>query len=412
MTVQEMQAKRKDAHAAADRILTSAENQKRPMSAFETSTFDNHMREVKNLDAQIAAAKPTPTAATYRAELGKLSTPRRDIVALTGANAPSERYGKTRLLPDRFSREYKEGFDAYVTGEGPISAALYEGLGSAGGYAVPYLVDQKIVPLAPQDCALRSLSTVVETESDVRIPAVLTRGTPALKTETAAFSQNQPTLGDFVLSAFLVGNEIPASLELLQDAPWALKEMILPDAASGQLELEESYYINGSGSGQAQGLVGNCGAGVITEPDTNGNLVSVDAVWQVIASLKDRYAKNASFLMSRTTALGIRRAQAGSGTYFEPIFRRENGINLLAGFPVAFSQSMPAAARGATPCLFGDFKRGYIIGDRGGSALFLKKLDQTAAMVNSGEIALFFYRRSDGRVRVAEAVQSLTIAAS
>jgi HK97 family phage major capsid protein len=210
----------------------------------------------------------------------------------------------------------------------------------------------------------------------------------------------------------MVGNEIPTSLELLQDVPWALKEMILPDAESGQLEVEETYYVNGTGSGQAQGLIGNVGVGVTAEPDTAGNLVSVDAIWQVIASLKDRYAKGASFLMSRTTALGIRRAQAGSGTYFEPIFRREGGVDLLAGYPVQFSSAMPAAARGATPVLFGDFKRGYIIGDRGGSALFLKRLDQTSLMAANGEIVLFIYRRSDGRVRVAEAIQPLNIAAS
>jgi HK97 family phage major capsid protein len=317
------------------------------------------------------------------------------------------------LLPDRFSREYQAGFAAYVTGNGPISAALYEGTGSAGGYAIPYLLDQKIVPLAPQDSAVRSLATVVETESDVRVPGVLTRGAPALKTETADFPQNQLTLGDFVLSAFLVGNEVPVSLELLQDAPWALEKMILPDAEAGQLETEESYYVNGTGSGQAQGLIGNVGVGVTTEPDGNGNLVSVDAVWQVIASLKDRYAKNASFLLSRATALGIRRAQVQTSSgFYEPIFRRENGVDMLAGFPVAYSSAMPAAARGATPVLFGDFARGYLIGDRGGSGLFLKRLDQTPLMVSNGEIALFIYRRSDGRVRVAEAIQPLTIAAS
>ena len=142
----------------------------------------------------------------------------------------------------------------------------------------------------------------------------------------------------------------------------------------------------------------------------NGNLVSVDAIWQVVASLKETYAKNASFLMAKATALKIRRAQVGS--VFEPIFRRVNGQDECAGHPVFYSSAMPAAARGATPVLFGDFSKGYLIGDRGGSALLMKKLDQTALMMSNGEIVLLFYRRSDGRVRVAEAIQSLNIAAS
>jgi HK97 family phage major capsid protein len=412
MTVLELQAQHDNAIAKADRIVSTAERQKRNLNPNEQRDMDAALKEASDLKPRIAAAKSaTPrSVGQLRAELDKM--PRHTFALESRVPAPSEKYGKTALLPNRFSREYLESFDAFRSGVGPITGSLQEGASTGGGFAVPIVIDQKIVPLAPQDCALRSLATVVETAADVRIPAVLTRGTAAIKTETGAFPQNQPSLGDFVLSAFLVGNEIPASIELLQDVPWAVKEMILPDAESAQLEAEEAYYINGTGSGQAQGLIGNCGPGVTCEPDTGNNLVSVDAVWQVIASLKDRYAKNASFLMSRATALGIRRAQVGSGAYYEPIYRRENGVDLLAGYPLAFSASMPAATRGATPVLFGDFKRGYLIGDRGGSALFVKRLDQTPLMVNNGEISLFFYRRSDGRVRVAEAIQSLIIAAS
>jgi HK97 family phage major capsid protein len=71
---------------------------------------------------------------------------------------------------------------------------------------------------------------------------------------------------------------------------------------------------------------------------------------------------------------------------------------------------MPTAARGNTPILFGDFKRGYIIGDRGGSGINVKVLDQPLA--TQGLIVLLAYRRTDGRVRRSEAIQSYTIAAS
>jgi HK97 family phage major capsid protein len=71
---------------------------------------------------------------------------------------------------------------------------------------------------------------------------------------------------------------------------------------------------------------------------------------------------------------------------------------------------MPTASRGNTPVLFGDFARGYIIGDRGGSALFLKVLDQADAA--QGLMDYLIFRRTDGRVRRSEAIQGLTIAAS
>ncbi len=51
-----------------------------------------------------------------------------------------------------------------------------------------------------------------------------------------------------------------------------------------------------------------------------------------------------------------------------------------------------------------------MIGDRGGSGINVKVLDQPKAA--QGVITLLTYRRTDGRVRVAEALQPYYIAAS
>jgi HK97 family phage major capsid protein len=137
--------------------------------------------------------------------------------------------------------------------------------------------------------------------------------------------------------------------------------------------------------------------------------VSVNATLDCIGSLNSMYYQNASWLMSRATAIGIRKAQLQTAAY-EPVFRRENGVDTLHGYEVAYSESMPAAARGACPALFGDFARGYVIGDRGGSAVRLKVVDQMWA--TAGTVGLIGYRRTDGRVRRSEAIQSLNISAS
>ena len=115
--------------------------------------------------------------------------------------------------------------------------------------------------------------------------------------------------------------------------------------------------------------------------------------------------------MQRATSLIIRAAQVGTNLY-ELVFRRENGVDLLHGYPCAYSNSMPAAARGATPVLFGSFKRGYLIGDRGGSAMIMKVIEQDMNLAQQGVIALLGYRRTDGRVMRSEAIQGISIAAS
>ena len=68
---------------------------------------------------------------------------------------------------------------------------------------------------------------------------------------------------------------------------------------------------------------------------------------------------------------------------------------------------MPSIAAGNTPVLFGDFGSAYIIGDRGGSAVGMKVLDQTNFI--NGIMTLLLYRRTDGRVRCPEAVQGITL---
>jgi HK97 family phage major capsid protein len=289
------------------------------------------------------------------------------------------------------------------------SAALYEGSGSAGGYAVPIVVDDQIVPLAPQEMSVRQLAQVIPTTMDIKFPTKSTFSTATAKAETSSFTESEPTISQFTLSAYMAGVLQEISWELAQDVP-AFQAFAVDDMILAQQMYEENLYVNGTGSGQAQGLIGNVGAGYgPQEPDTNGNMVSVAGILNLIGTLNEYYHANASFLMARPTSVGIRKAQMQSNLFF-PAFTSIGGQDYLFGYPVKYSAYMPAASRGNSPVIFGDFKRGYIIGDRGGSGINVKVLDQPLA--SQGLIQLLAYRRTDGRVRRSEALQSYTISAS
>lgn len=309
----------------------------------------------------------------------------------------------------RFSAEYAKDFFSYVASKGTsVGAALYEGSDGAGGYAVPSVVSDQIVPLAPNEMAVRQLAQVIPTTSDVRIPQIASFGATNAKAENAAFTENDLALSQFTLSAFMAGNINTLSWELAQDVP-LFQSVVIGDLILAQQMYEENLYVNGTGTGQAQGLVGNVGAGVTLDPDASGNLIGIPGILDLIASLKGTYHLNASFLMTRATGVVIRKAQA-LANLFEPAWTRIGRQDFLFGYPVYFSTSMPAAARGAKPILFGDFKAGYIIGDRGGSGINVKVLDQPLA--SQGQLQLLTYRRTDGRVRRSEAIQSYGITAS
>ena len=110
--------------------------------------------------------------------------------------------------------------------------------------------------------------------------------------------------------------------------------------------------------------------------------------------------------MQRATSIALRKAQI-EGNLFEQVFVRQGATDYLHGYPVEYTSAMPAAAAGNTPVLFGDFKRGYIIGQRGGDGVNVKILDQPKAL--EGLVTILGYQRVDGRVRRSEAIQSIVL---
>jgi HK97 family phage major capsid protein len=406
--VKNLRAKKVQVLAKADARVANAERQQRPLESWEKRDHENDMKELDSINQKIAAAEakavpPSRDPEEVRAQLAKHHS----------QFAPRARHQEKQgepLMPARFSRDYYQAFQGYLGAGGPLNAAMYEGASQSGGFAVPIEVSGSIVPLAPQDSAVRRISKVIPTRSDLRVNQALTRGVFAAKAETSAFTTGQPSLAQFTISAFPVGVETPISIELAQDAGY-FETFVLDDMATALLEYEEPLFISGTGNGQPQGLLGNTGAGVTTEPDGNGNLVSIAATLSILGTLKATYHKNASWLMQRETSLIIRAAQVGTNLY-EPVFRRENGVDLLHGYPCEYSSSMPTAARGATAALFGDFRRGFLIADRGGSALIIKVVEQDATMAQQGVILLLGYRRTDSKVMRSEAIQALSISAS
>lgn len=396
MNLFEMKAKREHALAKADSILKAAEAAKRPLTANEQMEIDTATLAVESLNPRI---KEIESKNTIRSMFPN------GAVIIDGGR----RYQVNKPAP-QLSHEYADDFYTYVASRGQtIGAALYEGSSPAGGYAVPITVDDQIVPLAPSEMAVRQLAQVLATTNDLKIPQKSAFGQASAKAENSAFTEIDPTLGQITLSAFMAGIQETVSWELAQDVP-AFQAFCVDDMILAQQMYEENLYINGTGSGQAQGLVGNVGNGGLYEPDSSGNLVSIAGLLAIQAKLNAVYHPGASWLMSRATSIIIRTAQMQSNLFYPAFTRDATGQDRLFGYPVFYSANCPTAARGGAPVLFGDFKRGYVIGDRGGSGINVKVLDQPLA--TQGQIILLAYRRTDGRVRRSEAIMQYNVAAS
>jgi HK97 family phage major capsid protein len=395
-------AQQKHALDKAESILQASENAGREMTATEALDYNTSMAAYKALTPEVQKMRANSTILNMVGPNGMILTDGGRRVPLPGQR-------EQRVL----SEDYSAAFFDYVGSNGQkVSAALYEGSGSAGGFTVPVTVEGQVVPLAPSDMGVREIATVIPTVMDLKIPRATAISTAAAKAEGTGngsnlFQESEPVLDQFTLSAFMAGLLHQISWELAQDVP-SFQSFAVGDMLLAQSIFEENWYVNGNGTGQAQGLIGNVGTGTGSPEvaDGLGNLLSIDATFNVMGTLKTPYHPNASWLMQRATSVELRKAQK-QANLFEPVFTRSNGKDYLHGYPVTYSTAMPAIAAGAVPVLFGDFKQGYCIGDRGGSGINVKILDQPKAA--EGILVLLCYRRTDGRVRRSEAIQPITL---
>jgi HK97 family phage major capsid protein len=388
----------------ADTILRAAETAGRELTDAESMDVDMAMRDANALKPQIAAIESKNTIRNV--------FPNGMVIAEPNGSGSGNARAFQRNLPVKLTAEYADAFYDWVAAKGhKTSAALYEGSGPTGGFVVPVTVDQQIVPLAPTDMGVRSIATVIPTSNDLKIPRATTISTATAKAESGAstnlFTESEPVLDQFTLSAFMAGLTHILSWELMEDVP-AFQQFAIGDMLLGQSLFEENLYVNGTGTGQAQGLLGNTGTGVtgvLVGSDNYGSEL-LDATYDVQGTLKGAYHEGASFLMQRSTGVLLRKAQK-QANLFEPVFTRSNGQDFLHGYPVTYSTAMPAVGAGNTAVLFGNFKLGYVIGDRFGSGINIKILDQPLA--TAGQTILLAYRRTDGRVRRSEAIQAITL---
>ena len=422
----------KEALDQAESMLAKAKQECRDLTASEQLSYDGAMARYKHLGAQADDRQATNTLRqVVGGNFPQLLMGGKGAPAKHGQKPMSTEYNEAFLAflrsgGKQTSSALSEGFDPMFGGFAlptmpGMSSALYGGTGgnstTAGGYAVSVPTDSLIVPLAVPDLGVRSVARAIPTLTDVKIPSQSTFGSAGWKLESGAsqnlFVESDPALGQFTLSAFMTGLTHTVSWELLQDVAM-FQEFGVRDLINAVDINEDNAFVNGSGTNQPLGLVGNTatGTGAPYLVESTGAYL-LNATDDVLGTLKGSYFPNASWLMSRATAVAIRKAQR-QANLFAPVFTRENGRDLLHGFPVSYSSNMPAlptaTTAGVVPMLFGSFQDGYVIGDRGGAGTFVKILDQPLA--TAGQTVLLAYKRVDGRVRRSEAIQAVTISHS
>jgi len=384
---------RKNEIIAAQEKLVIAAMEAKVWSPAQETEYTNLTNEIKNLDTTIARFDAVAASKKAQSEAGSdVFVPNTD--------------GKSAKKV--FSAEYNTAFWNYIRTRKFDNSALSEaGTAADGSYLVPTMTDPTIPALAVIEASARKLSQVITTEMDIKLPYQASKTVAAAKSEstdegTNAFPTNVPTFNTTTLSAYMAGDSVAVSWELLQDVG-ALAAFVTADLNRAVFNYEENKFINGSGSGEPLGYLN----GVSTPRSAS---LSIDSVLDLTGDLNKAYYANAKFLGNRQTLIALIKAQIAANQFQTFITFDADGTMRLLGYEVNFSSDMPVYA--ASPAvdgslLFGDFAAGWVIGDRGGSAIRAKVLDQVAAL--NGQTVVLGYRRTDQRCRIQEAVRALSI---
>ena len=387
-----------------------------------------HQEELKGIKAKFADVVQAEKVERINTEIGKLQTALDD----TNAQLAAARLGGAGDGPavSTEARDHARAFNQFFrrgTEEGlrelEMKAALRTDSDPDGGYVVPDQMEQTIDRVLGSVSAMRSIASVMSVSAASYKKLVNQGGAGAgwvgerqARPETAT-----PTLAELSFPAMEIYANPAATQTLLDDARVDIAAWLAEEVSTAFAEAEGAAFISGDGVNQPRGLLsydtvanasqswGNIGytasgvAAALTDSSHNG----VDALIDLIYSIKQGYRQNARFLMNKSLQATVRKLKSKTEELYlwQPPVQAGQPATLL-GYPITDDDNMPDVAAGAFPVAFGDFRRGYLIVDRFGVRVLRDPY------TNKPYVHFYTTKRVGGGVQNFEAIKLLKIAAS
>lgn len=380
------------------KIIGVADTDGRSLTVDEMASFDKMNEDIDNLGKTIERSDQVTTKQTASNEM------RVELAEPVITNAPA-----TMSLPvvrtGTDSAEYRDGFERYIRGRmltADEQRALSEGTDSEGGYLVPNEWNDAIIQKLNEENVMRQLSTVVTTQTGTfNIPVVTNSATAAWISEGGTITEADTVFANYSMSAFKAGRTMKVSRELLADQRFNLVNFITDDFSRSINTLTEAAYVDGSGTGQPQGIIYNSNVGVTA---AGAAAITADELISLNYSLKPQYRSRPStaWLMADATIKAIRQLKDTTNQYLWQPGLRDGEPDRLLGKPVYASSHMPAMTTLKKSVVFADFSF-FWIGDRQG--IEMQRLTELYAA--TGQDGFIGTMRTDSVLTNTEASQVL-----
>jgi HK97 family phage major capsid protein len=295
--------------------------------------------------------------------------------------------------------------------------------GSAGGFALPEVIERTIARLSVDISPIRQISMVRTVGSpdykelfDVNGAAFEWVGETDTRSQT-----NTPDLAEVAPTFGMASARPRASEESLDDLFFDVENWLVTSAAEAMAQGEGVAFVSGNGTKRPTGFL--AGPTPVTTADASrafGTLqyvasgqaaalpTSPDIFYDLVYSLRARYRANARFVTSKLVLSALRKYREGSGTgqyLWQPSLSMGQAETFL-GYPITEAEDMPAVAANVFPIAFGDFREGYLIADRVGMRMTRDEITLP------GFVQFYIRRRVGGRIRNSQAIKLLRISAT
>ncbi|MCP3738812.1 phage major capsid protein [Rossellomorea sp. BNER] len=316
-----------------------------------------------------------------------------------------KREEKQEERQDNKQVEYRDAFYKMVRGVDLNSderRSLTAGSATAGGHTVPKSFQKKLIDKLEELNIMRKLATVIQTDSDMDIPVIVSHGTAAWTAEEGAYNESDDVFGQITLKAFKLTRIIKVSEELLQDSAFDLENYLVNEFARSIAKAEENAFVAGDGVDKPEGVFVGAEVGLTA---ASGSALKADEIVDLYYSLPRPYREKAVFIANDSTVKVIRKLKDSEGNYLW-----EKGLggepSTILGRPVHTSEFSPEIGVNANVIAFGDMSY-YQIADR--KTRVFQRLNEKYA--DFGQVGFRGYERVDGKLTLAEAVKVLKMAA-
>lgn len=325
---------------------------------------------------------------------------------------------------EQFKEEYKNAFDAYVlSGEADESFKKFgaKNLGDKfskmqlkylrtdsnpdGGFLVVPQYNLEIIKKITEVSPVRQVAKVRTCSSNVlKSPtrSALLDASWVGEGQTDSLSASTYGLEEMPLNKLQV--TVYVDREELEDAAFDISSEIMSDVGERFGQKEGAAFVSGSGVATPEGFMTN--SSISTRNSGIANSVDFQSIMLATGDLKKGY--NPIFMFNRKTRAVLMTLANSVGT---PLWMAGNiaaGVpSTIAGYTYVEAIDMDDLDTNKYPIIFGDFARGYLIGDR--TSMSMIRDDFTGKRTN--QVQFTFHRRVGGQVILAEAFIKIKCAA-